>query len=214
MEEIIIVLFMLLAVGIGVGIVYAIHTRRSAAWEAAAETLGLSFEGGLLRTRISGRLKGCDVVVETVSEGMGKTRSTVMRYEVRYPLPLAIGLRITRDSLFTGLARRLGVQELEIGDPEFDERYALKGDHPIELRRFLTPARRAHVDRFMRRHPGAVIGDAKTTFHNARTMCPTEQIVETIEAMVALALVLSEDEPAGQDDQIVEGDAGAASASD
>jgi len=58
---------------------------------------------------------------------------------------LDLGLGLGRAGVLSTLTELLGAHEIEVGDPEFDATYAVRGDEPERVRALLTPAVRAEL---------------------------------------------------------------------
>ena len=126
------------------------QSKRSAeAWSGTAQTLGLSFDsGGTFRKRIiSGKYRDNHVIIDTFSRSSGKSSTTYTRYRIRYPRPLGLGLRLTREGFFTGVSKAFGAQDIQLGDAVFDQAVLIKGNDPQAVARFLTLARRSRIHR-------------------------------------------------------------------
>jgi hypothetical protein len=55
--------------------------------------------------------------------------------------PDSLGLNLYREGLFSGIGRKLGMQDIEIGDAFFDEQFVIQG-HPEDMvRRLLENSR-------------------------------------------------------------------------
>ena len=134
--------------------------RRNLAWQRAAKQLGITLKastglGGLgSRPSMEGRIRGLAVKIDLVSHN----DSTFTRYRVRFP-PLRLALGIKRQTFFRSLGTKLGLTDIEIGDPVFDEAVVVKGDLPPRVTEFLTPARRLAIRALFEAYPGASISD-------------------------------------------------------
>lgn len=62
-------------------------------------------------------------------------------------------IEIAPQRLASELLRARGIEDIEVGDADFDERYIVKGDPAGEAKAFLTPAVRAAIDRVRRLGP-------------------------------------------------------------
>ena len=92
----------------------------AAVWTAFSGRCGLTFDRD--RLRLHGTLEGSRVDMRLVGEPVPRTT-----LRVRYPKPLGIGLFIGRGTVL-GLFKFLGVQDIELGDPAFDEAFIVKGN--------------------------------------------------------------------------------------
>ena len=63
----------------------------------------------------------------TVSMG-GHSHITYTRIRAPYLNPEGFRFTIYRESLFSGLGKLFGMQDIEVGDPEFDRAFIVKGN--------------------------------------------------------------------------------------
>ena len=117
---------------------------RTQVWEVLAREIGARYEpGGLLfgtRDRVVADIPPWRVVLDCFSTGeMPVTWHTRMRA----PYVNADGFRFTayRKGLFTGLGKLLGMQDVVVGYPEFDEAFVIKGNDERKLRRLFANAK-------------------------------------------------------------------------
>ena len=116
-------------------------------WARVARSHGLTLE--VEQRRMFGRCEGVRVCVDTVSVASGtpgmEHRST--RFTVRFDRPLGVGLELTQQRAGQRLERLLGGQDLEVGDPDFDGRFVVRGEPADQVRALLTPEVRAALVR-------------------------------------------------------------------
>ncbi|MDQ3035403.1 MAG: DUF3137 domain-containing protein [Myxococcota bacterium] len=109
-------------------------------WRRFAEARG--FELDVAGMRMAGRYEGLPVEVKT--ERRGGERWTWIT--ARIDPPLGMVLALARQGRLAGLARLVGVQDIQLGDAEFDRRFVVKGGPDVLVREALTPpVRRALV---------------------------------------------------------------------
>jgi len=85
--------------------------------------------------RLVGKRDGIDVAVyeETRSSGKSSTTYTVVR--AYYPEPLPFELRVAKEGFFAKVGKSLfGLQDVEIGDPEFDTEFRVKTGDPLQAK--------------------------------------------------------------------------------
>jgi hypothetical protein len=72
----------------------------------------------------------------TESHSDGKTSSSTTYTRIRAPYVNKDGFRFTiyRKGIFSGLGKLLGMQDVEVGYPEFDEAFIIKGNDEQKLR--------------------------------------------------------------------------------
>ena len=72
----------------------------------------------------------------TVSDGENSTTYTRMR--APFLNPAGFRFQIYRKGPFSGLAKMLGMQDIEVGDAEFDEAFIIKSNDEATVREFLA----------------------------------------------------------------------------
>lgn len=110
-------------------------------WGRVARSHGLTLE--IEDRRMFGRCEGVHVCVDTPADGMHRRT----RFTVRYDRPLGVGLQLIRENSIDRLGKLFGGQDIEVGDPEFDGRFIVRGEPAEEVRALLTPDVRAALVR-------------------------------------------------------------------
>jgi hypothetical protein len=113
-------------------------------WKQLAAEMGAQFvDGGLFHAdKVVAAAGPWTVTLDTFSSG-SEHPTTYTR--LRAPFVNADGLRFTvfRAHVFTGIAKALGFQDIEIGDPRFDDLFVIRGNNERQIRRlFANPALR------------------------------------------------------------------------
>ena len=151
-------LFILLFFGVVIGIIYRDRRKHTDAWRELARQAGLAFHepGWILgRPTLSGDWHGRPVRVYVVTRGSGNTLSatTEMRIEMAAKPPGNASFSISERDFFSRLGRT--GEEIRLGEAEFDQRFAARGQPPefvrgilsdAGLRRMLLQARYVNVD--------------------------------------------------------------------
>ena len=116
---------------------------RGDVWRSLAEEINARYEtGGFWRgDRVVADVPPWQVVLDTFTVSTGETSSTYTR--MRAPYVNADGFRFTvfRSHIFTGLSKFLGMQDVEVGYPGFDEAFVIKGNSESKLRQLFANAR-------------------------------------------------------------------------
>jgi len=113
-------------------------------WKALAGEVGGTFtRGGFLncKERVDVKVGRWEITLDCYSVHTGKT--TMVFTRMRAPYVNADGLRfkISRKSIFTPIGKLLGMQDIEVGFPEFDEAFVIKGNNESQLRRLFANER-------------------------------------------------------------------------
>lgn len=115
-------------------------------WRRLSEETGGSFvDGGFWRgSKVVIRVKDWTLTLDTFTVSTGKSSTTYTRLRAPYRNKDGFRFRIYRKSIFSGLGKRFGMQDLEVGDPEFDEAFIVQGNDPSKVKQLLSyePLRR------------------------------------------------------------------------
>jgi len=117
-------------------------------WAQLAREIGADFdEGGFWKgSKVTAHVKEWTVTLDTFVVSTGKSTITYTRMRAPYVNRDGFRFKIYRRGIFSGLGRRFGVQDIDVGDPEFDQDYVVQGSDPEQVRRLLAnPAIRALI---------------------------------------------------------------------
>lgn len=125
-------------------------------WEELATQLGLTFTPGSFtrRSSLSGEYRGRDVRIYTVRRGTSDNRRSYTAISLGIKNPARYALSLSGQGLFTEIAKSFGMQDIQINDKEFDNRFIIKSQpesFAIELfkqgslRRHLLQARSINI---------------------------------------------------------------------
>jgi hypothetical protein len=190
-----IVLIIVVMIIIAIPVSMSMSRETNRAWTEAARQLGLRFRppSFLGKRQMSGAIQGFRVRIDTYSQSHGKSSTTYTRFDVSFPASLGLGLKLTAEGFFSGIAKRLGSQDIEVGDAAFDPGVLVKGHNEAGVIRFLTPARRHRIQRFLTSHRGAVVHDRGLEWRTARLLRDTPTLTATARSMASLAWFLTGD---------------------
>jgi len=132
------------------------------AWREVARLLDLTFHpgGGSSSPLISGEMKGSQVTVTRISKLGTDGAGIATQFKMTYPEPLGLGIRLTRENLIGAVKKLAGAQDIQVGDPGFDDDVMVQGRDPARIQAFLTRARRMRIQRMLTSCEGCMIGDA------------------------------------------------------
>ena len=107
------------------------------AWRQLATEIGGDFiTGGFWRgNKVQVRVKEWVITLDTFTVSTGKNQTTYTRLRAPYVNPDNFRFTIYRKSVFTPLGKLLGMQDIEVGQAEFDEAFVVKGSDPQKLKR-------------------------------------------------------------------------------
>lgn len=113
---------------------------RDAVWRQLAGEIGASYvDGGIWRGgKVQARVKAWTVTLDTYTVSTGKSSVTYTRMRAPYVNPDGFRFKVYRKGFFSGLAKKLGMQDIEIGEPEFDEAFIIQGSDESKVRSLLA----------------------------------------------------------------------------
>lgn len=131
----------LLFFGMVIGILYHDRQKHASAWREIARQAGLTFHppGWFLgRPTLSGAWHNRPVRAYTITRGTSYSggATTTMYIEMTVQLPANTRLQISERNLFSQLLQ--AGAELPTSDPEFDQRFVVRGEPPEFIRHLLS----------------------------------------------------------------------------
>ena len=121
---------------------------RTEIWRQLSEKIeGRYIDGGAFKSdRVEATHGEWIVTLDTYTVSTGKTTVTYTRMRAPYANADGFRFKIYRRGVFSDLGKLLGMQDVEIGEPEFDRDYIIKGTDEGRLRQlFGDPALRALI---------------------------------------------------------------------
>lgn len=106
-------------------------------WRNLCEEIGADFMDGGFWKGDKVQLRVADawtITLDLFSVQHGKTRKKYTRLRVPFVSLDDFRFLIYRKGLFTGLGKLLGGQDVEVGDPEFDEAFVIEANHEAKVR--------------------------------------------------------------------------------
>lgn len=94
---------------------------------------------------LAGEFRGRHVRIYSYSTGSGKTRTHWIAIAAKVRNTGGYTLAIAADNVFLKLGKLFGIEDVEIGDPEFDKRYRIKTSDKPFTRAALIPEVRNKV---------------------------------------------------------------------
>ena len=111
-------------------------------WRQLSQEIGAEFvEGGFWKgSKVQAHVKPWTITLDTYTVSTGKSSVTYTRMRAPYINPEGFRFTIYRKNLFSDLGKFLGMQDIEVGYPEFDEAFIIKGNDESKVRiSSLTP---------------------------------------------------------------------------
>ena len=170
------------------------------AWRAAAERLGFDFAPGSWSggPTVTGVLDGSPAEIHSYTKSSGKSSSRYTRYTVEFR-PIGVGLHLSRQSGVGYLLKVLGTQDIEIGDPPFDNAFIVQAIDPRAARSVLTPGTTMMLNRLIAVHPEIVVTDDQLVLDRRGTVRDPDTLVSTLRRLASAATVLGD---AGESDAL------------
>lgn len=111
-------------------------------WSQLAGEINATYvEGGFLRGRkVEAKVGQWTVTLDSYTVSTGKTSMTFTRLRAPYVNADGFRFKIYHKSIFTGLGKLFGMQDVEIGDPVFDEAFVIQGTDEAKLRQLFAQA--------------------------------------------------------------------------
>jgi len=111
---------------------------RKLSTELHAEYVAGTFWKG---NRVQAEHGGWTIVLDKYVVSTGKVTTVYTRFRAPYVNPDGFRFTVYRRNLFADIAKRFGMQDVEIGNRDFDEAFIIKGTNEAKLRRLFQHAR-------------------------------------------------------------------------
>jgi hypothetical protein len=138
--------------------------RREAVWAEAARRLEGGFKAGesrLFRSMaVVATIDGVEVCIDCAAVSQGKTSTIYTRVSAPAEAPAVFTMRITEETLLSTLGKKLGMQDVVVGDSKFDELFVVKASDEEMARAWLVPAVTKMISRLSWSHD---LTDCRTT---------------------------------------------------
>jgi hypothetical protein len=109
-------------------------------WRQLSEETGAEFvEGGFWKgSKVQAHVGPWTVTLDIHTVSSGESSTTYTRIRAPYVNPEGFRFTIYRKGFFSELGKFLGMQDIEVGDPEFDEAFIIKGNDEDRVRALFT----------------------------------------------------------------------------
>jgi len=121
-------------------------------WRQLCDQIGGDFvQGGFWKgSKVQVQHKQWTITLDTYTDSDGETSSTYTRMRAPYVNKDGFRFTIYRKGFFSDLGKLLGMQDVEIGEPEFDDAFIIKGDDETKLRKMFADGK---IRRLIERQP-------------------------------------------------------------
>ena len=116
---------------------------RKEVWRQLSEQVGASYvDGGFWKgDKVKVTHGEWTLTLDTFAVSTGKVTIVYTRMRAPYVNPDGFRFTIYRRGMFTGIAKWLGMQDLEIGDERFDHDFVIKSNDEAKVREMMTAPR-------------------------------------------------------------------------
>ncbi|MFW2338828.1 MAG: hypothetical protein ACN4GK_02155, partial [Acidimicrobiia bacterium] len=190
----VIIFLILIGATIAIGLAVVTHRTTIAQWAEAADALGIDINTGSIFSlpRLHGLVSDQVVSVHTFQSSSGNNQQRYTRFEVTYP-SIGLGLELSRQTKVGGFFRRMvGMQDVEIGDPAFDDAFVVNASDPHRLAVFLSGQRRTTLSRLLATYPTMKVTDTSVRVDVRKMIRDPEVLVSTVRRLVGVAQILSD----------------------
>jgi hypothetical protein len=105
-------------------------------WRQLSEEIGAEFvnSGFWNGNKVQVHVKPWTITLDTYTESTGESAVTYTRIRAPYVNPDGFRFTIYRKGILSELGKLLGTQDIEVGDPDFDEPFIIKGTDEFKVR--------------------------------------------------------------------------------
>ncbi len=134
-------------------------------WKSISEEIQAAYEKGDFwhDSRIEARHGSWVLTLDTFTQSYGNSMITYTRMRAPFVNPSAFRFKIYKEGFFSGIGKALGGQDIEVGDPDFDGSFIIKGNDEERVRLLFQNQRirtlilaLPHVSMEIRAHEGAM----------------------------------------------------------
>jgi hypothetical protein len=104
-------------------------------WRQLCREIGAEFvAGGFWKvSKVQAQVGPWTITLDTYKVSSGKHSETYTRIRAPFVNPDGFRFTIYRKGFFSDLGKILGMQDIEVGDPEFDEAFIIKGNDEFKV---------------------------------------------------------------------------------
>ncbi len=133
---------------------------------------------------LAGNFRGREVRIHGYSTGSGKSRTHWIAISSPVRNAGGLSLRLSAENLFTRAGRKIGIQDVDVGDPEFDAKFCLKTNDAAYVRAALIPeVRRRAIEAWKTGAHGTISVEASEVKYAETGSFSRRQVVERFPAL-------------------------------
>ena len=112
-------------------------------WWQLSQEMGAEFvdDGFWKGSKVQVHVKPWTITLDTYTDSTGESPVTYTRMRAPYVNPEGFRFSIYRKGILSALGKLLGIQDIEVGDPDFDEAFIIKGNDESKVLRLFSDAR-------------------------------------------------------------------------
>lgn len=142
---------------------------------------------------LTGTYRGVRVSVRTESHSSGSGSRTETVFKAWYAKALPFDFHMSKEGVGAKIAKTLGGQDVEIGEPAFDAAVRVRTNDPAAVRSwFYAAARRQATVAAVSACPGLRASRTCVTFSRQGSARSSEEVVSVLEAIAPLAAALGD----------------------
>jgi hypothetical protein len=109
-------------------------------WSQLSQEIGADYQkGGFFAPgKVTVSHRQWEITLDTYTVSSGESSTTYTRIRAPYVNPDGFRFTIYRKSIFSGIGKLFGMQDIEIGDSLFDDEFIIQGTHPDLVERLLA----------------------------------------------------------------------------
>jgi hypothetical protein len=109
-------------------------------WQHLCNEIGADFvAGGFWKgNRVQAHVRAWTITLDTYTVSDGHTHQVFTRMRAPYVNPDGFRFTIYRKGLLSNLGKLLGMQDIEVGEPEFDEAFVIKGNDDYKVQKLCS----------------------------------------------------------------------------
>jgi hypothetical protein len=109
-------------------------------WRQLGEEIGGDFvQGGFWKgAKVQAHVGSWTITLDTDTVSTGKSSVTYTQMRAPYVNPDGFRFTVYRKGVFSGLGKLLGMQDIDVGDYEFDEAFMIQGTDEAKVQNFLA----------------------------------------------------------------------------
>lgn len=122
-------------------------------WTELSDKINAEYiEGGFFgRDKVVTRSKEWTITLDTYTVSSGKSSTTYTRMRAPYVNKDGFKFKIYREGIFSELGKFLGMEDIEIGYPEFDANFIIKGNNKDKVKALFSDAQLQELIEFQPR---------------------------------------------------------------